>query len=97
MRHEVHPTTGVLYSSDIIAPSIYEDTSKLVFKDGSYAFLSLNYPYQGMALWDREQMTEYLQMPAAEINKTNWGIRDKVSPFGMGRPASNAAPWWTTT
>ena len=47
----MHPTTGVPYSSDIIAPSIYEDASKLVSKDGGYAFLNLNYPYQGMALW----------------------------------------------
>ena len=60
----------------MIAPLIYEDTSKLVFKDGNYAFLNLNYPYQGMALWDRGLVAEYLQMPASEIDKTNWGIRE---------------------
>ena len=75
----MHPTTQQLYSSDVIAPAVYEDTSKLVFKDGSYAFLNLNYPYQGLALMDRELMEEYLQMPAAEIDKTNWGIREKAN------------------
>lgn len=79
LRYEVHPTTQQLYSSDVIVPAIYKDTSKLVFKDGSYAFLNLNYPYQGLALMDRELMEEYLQMPAAEIDKTNWGIREKAN------------------
>lgn len=99
LRYEVHPNTKERYSSNVIAPASHENTSKLVFKDGGYAFLNLNDPYQGLALMDRELMEEYLQMLAAEINKTNWGIRKrriKVSPFGMGRPASNAAPWWAT-
>jgi hypothetical protein len=55
----------------VIAPLIYQDTSKQVFKDGNYAFLDLNYPYQGIALWDRGLVAEYLQMPASEIDKTN--------------------------
>jgi hypothetical protein len=42
LRHEVHPSTGELYSSDVITPAAYEDTSKLVLKDGSYALLNLN-------------------------------------------------------
>ena len=50
---------------------IYEETSKQVFKDGNYALLNLNYPYQGIAPWDRGLMAEYLQMPASEIDKTN--------------------------
>ena len=41
---EVHPNPKERYSSDVIAPAIYEDTSKLVFKDGGYAFLNLHYP-----------------------------------------------------
>ena len=52
-------------------------TSKLVLKDGGYAFLNLHYPY--LALMDREPMEEYLHMPAAEINKTSWGIREKAN------------------
>ena len=79
MRYEVHPKTKQLYSSDVITPAIYEDISKLVLKDGSYAFLNLNYPYQGLALMDRELMEEYLQMPDAQIDKTNWGIREKAN------------------
>ena len=95
----MHPNTNERSSSNVFAPTSYENTSKLVFKDGGYAFLNLKYPYQGLALMDRELMEEYLLMPAAEINKTNWGIRKrriKVSPFGMGRPASNDAPWCAT-
>ncbi len=79
MRYEVHPATAMLYSSDVIAPAIYEDTNKLVLKDGSYAFLNLNYPYQGLALLDRELMEEYLQMPDKEIDKTKWGIRERAN------------------
>ncbi len=79
IRYEVDPITKVLYSSDVLAPSIYEDTSRLVLKDGSYAFLNLNYPYQGLALLDRELMEEYLSMPAAEIDKTKWGIRERAN------------------
>jgi hypothetical protein len=76
---KVHPTTTQLYSSDVIALAVYEDTSKLVFKNGSHVSLNLNYPCQGLALMDRELLEEYLQMPAAEINKSNWGIRDKAN------------------
>jgi hypothetical protein len=79
LRYEVHPTTGILYSSDVIAPATYEDTSKLVFKDGSYAFLNLKHPYQGLSLLDRAIMAEYLQMPASAIDRTNWGIREKAN------------------
>ncbi len=79
LRYEVHPTTKELYSSDVIAPASYEDISKLVLKNGRYAFLNLNYPYQGLALLDRELMEEYLEMPDAEIDKTNWGIREKAN------------------
>ncbi len=81
LRYEVHPATEVLYSSDVIAPAIYEDTSKLVLKDGSYAFLNLNYPYQGLALLDRELMEEYLQMPDKEIDKSIWGLREKANQY----------------
>jgi hypothetical protein len=28
---------------------------------------------------DRELMEEYLQMPASEIDNTNWGIREKAN------------------
>ena len=79
LRYEVHPTTGMLYRSDVIAQATYEDTSKQVFKDGSYAFLNLKYPYQGLALLDRALMAEYLQMPASAIDQTNGGIREKAN------------------
>ena len=41
LRYEVHPNTKEHYSSDVIAPAIYEDTILPVFKDGGYAFLNL--------------------------------------------------------
>ena len=81
MRYEVHPATETHYSTDVIASAIYEDTSRLVLKDRSYAFLNLKYPYQGLALLDRELMEEYLRMPDSEIDKSPWGIRETANQY----------------
>ena len=91
----MHPNTKERYSSNVIAPASYENTSKLVFKDGGYAFLNLNDPYQGLALMDRELMEEYLQMLAAEINQTNWGNPQKANQgltFWNGPPGFQCRP-----
>jgi hypothetical protein len=59
----------------VIAPLIYQDTSKQVFKDGNYAFLDLNYPYQGIALWDRGLVAPGFRKDVTPLVSTPGGLR----------------------
>jgi len=48
----VHPNTKERYSRDVIAPAIFEHQQTGAQRDGGYAFLNLNHPYQGLGrLW----------------------------------------------
>jgi len=81
-----------VYSTDVIKPMSLYDCG-LIDVENSETFISIVYPYQGMYLFDRELMNEFLeskdfnpdfsQNPSIKSwNRTNFGIREK-SALGL--------------
>jgi hypothetical protein len=81
-----------VYSTDVIKPMSLYDCG-LIDVENSETFISIVYPYQGMYLFDRELMNEFLeskdfnpdfsQNPSTKSwNRTNFGIREK-SALGL--------------
>jgi len=78
LRVEQKEGDSCWYSSDCASQMRFEKLPKVRVSD-KLSFININFPYQGMYLYDRELMSEHLSGVSSNPDFGIWGTREKAA------------------